>query len=179
MLQHVLRNSSRGGVELVLRAPGQLGQLFQAAGGQIENPEGYDELMKMAIRHAQANHDTYESHSTRKRKVKDKGGGSPAQMVQEVNAWKGDRSVEAKVICCHAHADDENLNPNGSHHDSWSEGSTRSCYALDNWRRMSEVLLSSQAVASPSNPYEDPRDDINSNDERPGLVEEIKMIYLE
>ncbi|XP_004309744.1 PREDICTED: uncharacterized protein LOC101303383 [Fragaria vesca subsp. vesca] len=30
---------------------------------KIENPRGYDELMEMAIRHAQADHDTYEDQS--------------------------------------------------------------------------------------------------------------------
>ncbi|XP_004308205.1 PREDICTED: uncharacterized protein LOC101307735 [Fragaria vesca subsp. vesca] len=39
------------------------------------------------------------------------------------------------------------------------QGAARSCYAIDNGRKRSEVLLASQAMASPSDPYMDPRDD--------------------
>ncbi len=51
-----------------------------------ENLQGYDELMKMAIRHAQADHDTYEGTSVEKKKVEGREGGSPVQVVQEVRA---------------------------------------------------------------------------------------------
>nr|XP_004297909.2 PREDICTED: uncharacterized protein LOC101304378 [Fragaria vesca subsp. vesca] len=54
----------------------------------------------------------------------------------------------------------------------------RSCYAIDNGRKRSEVLLASQAMASPSDPYVDPRDDTDSDEERPGSTEETEMVSV-
>ncbi|KAL6129688.1 hypothetical protein ACLB2K_073037 [Fragaria x ananassa] len=48
---------------------------------RIENPQGYDELMEMVIRHAQADHDTYGETSVRKRKI-EMSEGSLVQVVQ-------------------------------------------------------------------------------------------------
>ena len=53
---------------------------------KIENPQGYYELMEMAIRHAQADHDTYGGTSAGKKEDQGKDGGSPMQMIQEVKA---------------------------------------------------------------------------------------------
>ena len=61
---------------------------------KIENPQGYDELMEMAIRHAQADHDTYGGTSAEKRKDEGRDGGSPVQVIQEVRAWKGEREID-------------------------------------------------------------------------------------
>ena len=66
-----------------------LGKFLYAV--KIKNPQGYDELMEMAIRHAQADHDTYGGILAGKRKVERIEGGSPVQVVQKVRAWKGER----------------------------------------------------------------------------------------
>ena len=58
---------------------------------KIENPQGYDELMEMAVRHAQADHDTYGGTSAGKKEDRGKDSGSPVQMIREVRAWKGER----------------------------------------------------------------------------------------
>ncbi|XP_004295941.1 PREDICTED: uncharacterized protein LOC101299850 [Fragaria vesca subsp. vesca] len=58
---------------------------------KIECSQGYDELMEMAVRHAQADHDTYGGTSTGKRKVGEQEGGSPIQVVQEIRAWTGEQ----------------------------------------------------------------------------------------
>ncbi|XP_004298152.1 PREDICTED: uncharacterized protein LOC101300818 [Fragaria vesca subsp. vesca] len=44
---------------------------------KIECPQGYDEIMEMAVRQAQADHDTYGGTSVGKRKVGEQGEGSP------------------------------------------------------------------------------------------------------
>ena len=44
---------------------------------RIENPQGYDELMEMTIRHAQTDYDTYGGTTAGKRKVERREGGSP------------------------------------------------------------------------------------------------------
>ncbi|XP_004295300.1 PREDICTED: uncharacterized protein LOC101307475 [Fragaria vesca subsp. vesca] len=54
----------------------------------------------------------------------------------------------------------------------------RSCYAIDNERKRSEVLLASQAAASPSDPYIDPREDTNSDEERLGSAEETEAVSV-
>ena len=50
---------------------------------KIENPRGYDELMMMAIRHTQANHDMYEDQYAGKRN-EDKRSESQGKMIQVV-----------------------------------------------------------------------------------------------
>ncbi|KAL6177174.1 hypothetical protein ACLB2K_048700 [Fragaria x ananassa] len=62
---------------------------------KIENPQAYDELMEMAIRHAQADHDTYGATSAEKRKDEGRDGWSPVQVIQEVRAWKGEREPDS------------------------------------------------------------------------------------
>ena len=54
----------------------------------------------------------------------------------------------------------------------------RNCHVIDNGRKRSEVLLASQATASPSDPYVNLRDDTDSDEERPGSAEETEMIAV-
>ncbi|XP_004297857.1 PREDICTED: uncharacterized protein LOC101306229 [Fragaria vesca subsp. vesca] len=64
----------------------------------FENPQGYDELMEMVIKHAQADHDTYGGTSAGKKKVEGREGGSPVQVVQEVRAWKREREPDSYSV---------------------------------------------------------------------------------
>ncbi|KAL6204958.1 hypothetical protein ACLB2K_022224 [Fragaria x ananassa] len=50
---------------------------------KIENPQGYDELIEIAIRHAHADHYTYGGTSAGKKKIEGREGGLPVQVVQE------------------------------------------------------------------------------------------------
>nr|XP_011462163.1 PREDICTED: uncharacterized protein LOC105350872 [Fragaria vesca subsp. vesca] len=62
---------------------------------KIKNPQGYDELIEMAIMHAQADHDTYGGTSAGKRNDEGRDGRSPVQVIQEVRAWKGERERDS------------------------------------------------------------------------------------
>ncbi|KAL6202072.1 hypothetical protein ACLB2K_025783 [Fragaria x ananassa] len=84
----------------ILRTDGQnTAQLFKIKQDRgevkIENLQGYDKLREMAIRHAQADHDTYGGTSAGKRKDEGRDGGSPMLVIQEVRAWKGEREPDS------------------------------------------------------------------------------------
>ncbi|KAL6129668.1 hypothetical protein ACLB2K_073017 [Fragaria x ananassa] len=137
---------------------------------KIENPQGYDELMDMAIRHAQADHDTYGGTSAGKRKDEGRDGGSLVQVIQESGRAPGNEGkLQQYVPGPRNKGENEVYGTINTIH-----GGSRT----DNGRKRSKVMSASKATTSPSDPYIDPRDDADSDEERPGSVNKTEAVSI-